>query len=259
MNARVVNLFGAVALAFASVGCATETTAYVPGSEPQPATNQTPAASYPIPAMDPKGTAYVMSFGAEPMKAPSGTLEFYLHLRIAAENRSDAVAWTIVTNDQVVNLGTAPLHATYAEASVGGSVLTLTQGQHGTLDVFYPLPQGGPQRATLSWQVRRGSEPVAGNTSFELVPSNQTADYVDYRPVDVAVEWWPDWWWGMGFYPWFGGPGWWGYWGPHYHGGWGYRGGGGWRGGGFHGGGGWRGGGGSRGGGGGSRGGGGHR
>src|ERR1700690_3485386 len=112
MNARVVNLFGAVALAFASVGCAPETTAYGPAWEPQPAANQTPFASYPIPAVDPKGTAYVMSFGAEPMKAPSGTREFYLHVRIAAENRSDAVAWTIDTNNQVVNLGVAPLHAT---------------------------------------------------------------------------------------------------------------------------------------------------
>jgi hypothetical protein len=255
MNARTTKLFfGAVALAFSS--CATETTAYGPMSEPQPAANQTPAASYPIPAVDPKGTAYVMSLGAEPMPTPSGTRGFFLHLRIAAENRSDAVAWIIDTRDQTVTLGGAPVQATYAEASAGGPVLTLAQGQHGTLDVFYLLPpEGGPNLATLSWKVHRGSDPVAGDTPFELVP-RQSAEYIEYRPVGAAVEVWPAWWWGMGFYPWVWGPGWgyYPYWGRGYaHGGWGYHGGG-WRGsGGWHGapsGSGWRGGGGFRGGGG---------
>ena len=218
-------LFGAVALATA--GCATETTVYGPVSEPQYAEHQAPAVPYPIPATDSKGTAYVMSFGGEPMPTPSGTQGFYLHLRIAAENRSDAASWTIDTRDQVVSLGAAPVPATYAESSTGGSVVTLAQGQHGTLDLFYPLPpQGNPGRANLSWQVRRGSEPVTGTTPFELVP-NQSTEYSDYRPAGVAVEWWPAWWWGVGFYPWLWGPGLgWGYypyWGRgHVHGGWGY-------------------------------------
>lgn len=254
MNAATMKVFvGAVALAVATVGCATETTISRPVSGPPSAGFQAPAAPYPIPAVDPKGTIYVMSFGGEPMPTPSATQGFYLHLRIAAENRSDAVSWTIETHDQAVSLGATPVQATYAQSSTGGPVLTLTQGQHGTLDIFYPLPsQGSPGQAILSWQVRRGSEPVTGITPFELVP-NQSPEYVDYRPAGVAVEWWPDWWWGVGFYPWLWGPGWgWGYpyWGRGYvHGGWGYGhpGAGGWRGGsapgrGF-GGGGWRGGG----------------
>ena len=209
MNARTfTSFFGAIALALASVGCAAEMSAYGPVSEPQPAAEQAPAASYPIPAVDPKGTAYVMSFGAEPMATPAGTQGFFLHLRIAAENRSDTVAWTIDTRDQVVSLGAAPVRATYAQGSAGGSVVTLAPGQHGTLDVFYPLPpQGNPGLATLAWQVRRGSEPVAGSTPFELVPS-QSAEYIDYRPVGVTVGYWPAWWWGVGFSPWFWGPGW---------------------------------------------------
>jgi hypothetical protein len=224
MNATTMKVFfGAVALAAA--GCATEATAYGPGSEPQYNEQQAPAVPYPIPAADPKGTAWVMSFGAEPMPAPSGTPGFYLHLRIAAENRSDAAVWTIDTRDQVVNLGAATVKPTYAESSAGGSVLTLPQGQHGTLDVFYPVPaQGSPGQASLLWQVRRGSEPVTGTTPFEMVP-NQSSDYVEYRPAGVAVDWWPWWWWGVGFSPWFWGPGW-GYY-PysgrgHFHGGWGH-------------------------------------
>lgn len=226
MNATMMKTFFA-AVALATAGCATETTAYGPASEPQYAEHQAPAVPYPIPAADPKGTAYVMSFGAEHMPTPSGAQGLYLHLRIAAENRADAAVWTIDTRDQVVSLGAAPVQATYAESSAGGSVLTLTQGQHGTLDVFYPLAaQANPGKATLSWQVRRGGEPITGTTPFELVP-NQPPEYVDYQPVGVAVEWWPAWWWGVGFYPWLWGPGWgWGYypyWGRgHFHGGWGH-------------------------------------
>jgi len=234
MNTTTIKVFGgAVALALATVGCATETTVSRPVSEP--AAYQTPAAPYPIPAADPKGTAYVVSFGGEPMPTPSGTHGFYLHLRIAAENRSDSFAWTIDTRDQVVSLGAAPVQATYAQSSTGGSVVTVAPGQHGFLDAFYPLPpQGSPPQATLTWQVRRGSESVTGTTPLELVPS-QSPEYVDYRPAGVVVETWPAWWWGFGFYPWLWGPGWgyYPYWGRGYiHGGWGHPhpGVGGWRG-----------------------------
>ncbi|HJX52583.1 MAG TPA: hypothetical protein VJ801_07445, partial [Polyangia bacterium] len=66
MNTTTMKVFsGAVVLALATVGCATETTTYRPVSEPQAAAYQVPAAPYPIPAIDPKGTAYVVSLGAE--------------------------------------------------------------------------------------------------------------------------------------------------------------------------------------------------
>jgi hypothetical protein len=238
MNATRRNVFlSVVALSLGAAGCATETIGYRDVSEPS--TYQTPAASYPIPTSNPKGTVYVMSLGGEPMSAPSGAQGFFLHLRIAAENRSDAVSWTITAHDQVVTLAGAPLRPTYAQSSVSGPAVTVTQGEHGYLDVFYPLPpQGSPGQATLSWQIRRGSEVSAATTSFELLPS-QSPEYVEYRPAGVAIDYWPAWWWGLGFYyPWWWGPGWgypyWG-WGRGYgHGGWGHGyghpGAGGWRG-----------------------------
>jgi hypothetical protein len=267
MNATRRYVFLSAVFGLATAGCATETVGYRDVSgQPE---YQMPAASYPIPTPNPKGMVYVMSLGGEPMAAPSGARELFLHLRVAAENKSDTTAWTIAAQDQVVNLGGAPLRPTYAQSSISGPALTLAQGQHGYLDVFYPLPsQGNPGQATLSWQVHRGSEVSAANTSFQLVPS-QSADYVEYRPAGVTINYWPEWWWGLGFYsPWWWGPGWgypyWG-WGHGYYGhGWGQgygRGGwgrgyghpggaGGWRGappsghfGGGHGGGGWRGGG----------------
>ena len=73
MNAATMKVFvGAVALAVATVGCATETTISRPVSGPPSAGFQAPAAPYPIPAVDPKGTIYVMSFGGEPMPTRSG-------------------------------------------------------------------------------------------------------------------------------------------------------------------------------------------
>ena len=249
MDATTMKPFvGAVALALAAVGCATETTISRPVSEPQSGAPQAPiAAPYPIPAVDAKGTVYVMSFGGEPMPTPSGTQGFYLHLRIAAENRSDAVAWTIEARDQAVSLGATPVQASYAQSSTGGPVLTVAQGQHGTLDVFYPLPpQGSPGQANLGLAgsprrrtshrdhaVRVGAESVA---RVRRLP----ARWCRGRNLAGLVV-------GRRFYPWLWGSGWgyYPYWGAGYARGGGWRGapapargvGGGFRGGGFRGGG----------------------
>jgi hypothetical protein len=233
MNASAEKiLIGAIAVGLVTAGCATESTTYRTVSGPPQTAPETPAASYPIPATDPKGMAYVMSLGGEPMAAPSGQQGYFLHLRIAAENRSDAAAWTIDAHDQIVTMATEQLRPTYAQGSAGGSVVTVPQGQHGYLDVFYPLPaQANPGQATLSWQIHRGNDGFAQATPFALQPS-QSPDYIDYRPAGVTVEYWPAGWWGVGFYS----PFWWGpglgypyYWGNGY--GWGHgHPGGGWRG-----------------------------
>ena len=259
MNATSMKAF-LVGLAMASglSGCATESTTVRTMSEPQQA-DQTPAATYPVPKTDPKGTAYVMSLGRESLAAPAGaapagTQAVYLHLRLAVENTSDAAAWTLDAHDQTVNLGAGPAQPTYAQGSTGNSVVSVAPGQHGYLDLYYALPAGNPAQAILSWQVRRASDVVSDSTPFALQAA-QTPEYAYYQPVGVAVEYRPAWWWGVGFYgPWWWGPGWgpypyWGYYGgygyrgPHYNGGFhgGYGPGPGFRGGpgpGFHGGGG---------------------
>ena len=107
MNATSMKAFlGGLALVLGATACATESTTVRTMSEPQ--AEQTPAASYPIPKTDPKGSAYVMSLGRESLASPSGAQALYLHLRIAVENKSDADAWTLDAHDQVVNLGPGP-------------------------------------------------------------------------------------------------------------------------------------------------------
>jgi hypothetical protein len=214
---RMKSFLGGLALLLAASSCATESTTVRTMSESQ---DQTPAAVYPVPKTDPKGTAYVMSLGREFLVSPSGAKALYLHLRVAAENKSDAAAWTLDAHDQVVNLGAGPVQPTYAQGSAGTSVVTVAPGQHGYLDLFYALPAGNtPAQAVLGWQVRRGTEVVADSAPFQL-QSAQTPDYAYYQPMGT-VEYWPAWWWGVGFYgPWWWGPG----WGPYPYGGYGYHG-----------------------------------
>ncbi len=233
MNATSMKAFlGVMALGLSAGACATESTTVRTMSQPPEQEDQTPAASYPIPKTEPKGAAYVLSLGRESLASPAGTQALYLHLRLAAENQSDATEWTLDAHDQVLDLGGATAKPTYAQGSKTGSVLTVAPGQNGFLDLFYALPQGGiPPQAVLTWKIRRGAEVVTDSTPFAL-QSSQTPEYAYYQPVGVTVQYWPASWWGVGFYgPWWWGPGWgpYPYWswyhGPGYHGGFygGYR------------------------------------
>jgi hypothetical protein len=223
MNAKRMKAFlGGLALALGASSCATETTTIRTMSEP-PQGDQTPAATYQVPKTDPKGMVYVMSLGRESLTSPAGAQALYLHLRIAAEIKSDTSPWTLDAHDQVINLGGGPAQPTYAQGTAGSSVLTVETGKNGTLDLFYALaPGSNAPQAVLSWQVRRGTEVETDATPFAL-QSAQTPDYAYYQPVGARVEYWPAWWWGVGFYgPWWWGPGWgpypyWGGYGGYYH------------------------------------------
>src|SRR5205814_698948 len=104
---------------------------------------------------------HVMSLGVEQLPVAAGQPSSYLHLRIAAENTSDAVTWTVDPNEQT--LGAGP--PSFAEASAGGPVLTLAKGARGYLDVYYPATAAGG-RVALAWKVRRGTEVASGSTEF---------------------------------------------------------------------------------------------
>jgi hypothetical protein len=235
---------GVLAAVATASGCAYES-AYYDSTTSYPATNQQqaapPVSSYSIPSTDPKGSVHVISLGAEQLPVPAGQPDSYVHLRIAAENRTDEAPWTVDPNDQVLSAGGAPVAASFAEASSGGPVpvLTLAKGAHGYLDLFYPAPPAGAAtRVTLSWKIHRGNEVVPGSTDFDRVASPDPA-YSRYEPVagpHVYVGlglgwWWPDYYWWGG--PWWGRP-WWGYpsygyyggfYGRGYYGGHGYYGG----------------------------------
>jgi hypothetical protein len=232
-----------------------------------------PVLRYAIPSDAPKGEAYVMSLGVQSFTAADGTPSPMLLLRIAVENKS-AEPWILDPADAALAFDDmAPVPPTYAKGSKTAGPQTIAPGGRGELNLYFTLPAGArPQAASLSWQVRRGSESTALNSRFDLMTGSDS-DQLYYAPVyDPALvyAWGPGWWWGPSWYwgwglGWgWGGPWWYGGWRgwrgyPHYHHGGGgyrgrpmYRGGGGggfhgqpmYRGGGFHGGGGFRGGGG---------------
>jgi len=188
---------------------------------------QPASAAYGIPSNAPKGTAYIVSLGGEQLPVNNGT-GFFMHVRIAAENDGDTATWRFDPNEQALRFegANAPEPAAFAEASTGGPVLTLARGQRGQLDLYYALPaQGGPQRTTLEWHVRRGDEPLAYATSFER-PAGAVAEDggAYYEPVYDArlhFAFGPGWWWGYDYWPFYYGfyaPFYRPWWGPRFYG-----------------------------------------
>ena len=185
-----------------------------------------PVSSYSIPATDPRGSVHVISLGAEKLPVAAGQPDSYVHLRIAAENRGDDTVWMVDPNEQVLTHPGGSVPASFAEASTGGPVLTLKKGQQGYLDVYYPAPPAeGPNRITLAWRLRRGSEAVPGTTDFDRVASPQPGYAAYYQPVHgphVHVGLGLGWWWWPDYYFWNHGPYWhpyprfWGYYGGYW-------------------------------------------
>lgn len=220
------------------------------------AAGQPAASTYNIPAEDPKGKVYVMSLGGEKLPVGEGGAALYLHLRVAAENQSDSVPWTLDARNQVVVLGaaqavqgqTASMGPAFAQGSGGSPLVQIPPGSRGSLDLYYPLTSGiDPQTVSFAWEVQRPSGTIAQQTVFQR-QVDQEGYYghgYAYGPAytsRVHLQVGPGWWWGpygawgagWGWDPWFYGGmgypwGWGGYWGPGYYGR-GYWGGGGYRG-----------------------------
>jgi hypothetical protein len=212
MKTRAGWLLVLLASATAS-GCAYRASYEAQGGAPADETGP-PVSTYPIPANDPagaKGSVNVISMGTERLPVAAGQPDMFLHVRLAAENTSDGVSWTIDPNDQLVSSGGTSLQPSFAEASGGGPVLTLNSGGRGYLDVFYPAPPANSaNRITINWRLQRGGETVAGATDLDRV-AGPDPTYAYYQPVygpnvymgfGLGYWWWPD------YYFWHHGPFW---------------------------------------------------
>src|SRR5207253_685855 len=74
------------------------------GAQPGPSPQAEVSARYSIPPTDPdgpKGALYVTSLGTKTFPSGSGGNIEYLHVRLAAENDKDTVAWVLDARDQV--------------------------------------------------------------------------------------------------------------------------------------------------------------
>jgi len=231
-------------------GCAYESGYYERTYYPQTAETAPPVSQYSIPATNPRGSVTVLSLGPEQLPVAAGQPTSYLHLRIAPENKTDDVAWTVNPNEQLLAVPGGSVNPSFAESSTGTPVLTLAKGSHGYMDLYYLAPSAG-NRVSLSWKVHRGTEVAGGSTDFDRIVTPDSA-YARYAPTGSNVYvgvglgwwwpsyyWWGDPWWGWGsagywpyYYPryygyhgYYGRPYYGGYWGRGYYGGGGYYGG----------------------------------
>src|SRR5262249_5954318 len=158
-----------LSFALAAAGCAHqayyEADAYPDVAYAQPPQEAFTTATYNVPAQNPQGSVHVVSMGSERLPAGPGKPENYLHLRVALENKSDTVPWTVNTYEQTATLAGGPTVApSYAQTSANGPTLKVEHGGRGEVDLFYALPPAGATAANLSWRVHRGDEVVAQNT-----------------------------------------------------------------------------------------------
>jgi uncharacterized membrane protein YgcG len=185
----------------------------LPGLGAPPAEVGPPVSSYTIAAAGKEtGAVHVVSLGSERLPAGPGKPDLYLHLRLAADNREDAIPWDLDPREQkLLRAGRVDLPA-YAAASGGGPVLRVERGKRGVLDVYYPLqsPTGDP-RVSLIWRLRRGVKTAGLVTHFLRAVSPDTA-YIYYQPERgpqvVSGLRYDSWWWGD-YYFWQHGELWW--------------------------------------------------
>jgi hypothetical protein len=182
-------------LAVVQVACLRTATEYRPVGV---AAGDSITPSYELPSAAPKGTLRVVTFGGERLPVGPGAPEVYLHLRLVAENDSDASAWVLDPNEQLLTFNGQTLPPSYSRASGAGPVLSLERGERGFLDVYFPLPELDPARVSLAWRLRRGGEVLAELTSFDRV-SGRTDDYFDYdtgASFGMGLGWfWPEYCW----------------------------------------------------------------
>ncbi len=222
---------------------------YSPQDYVEPEPPGPPVSQYEIPTIAPKGKAFVMSLGPEDRAAPGALPERLLRIRVAVQNDTDTVAWTLDPRDMKLAFdGSTTLYPAYSSSEPAGTSLVVPPGKRGKLDLFFPIgPDARPLFVDLLWQVHRGSQTDTISTRFDM-SNGPVAGEIYYEPAEdagVALDYDPGWWWGPDWDWW--GPDW--YWGMGWWGGGrpfrGYRGGfygggprfGGFHGGGYHGGG----------------------
>ncbi len=191
---------------------------YSPQDYVQPEPPGPPVSQYAIPAVAPKGKAFVMSLGVEDRAAPGAPPERLLHIRIAVQNDADTVAWTLDPRDMKLALdGSSNLYPAYSSSEPAGTLLEVPPGKRGKVDLFFPIgPEARPMFVDLLWQVHRGSQTETFSTRFDMLNGPVTGE-IYYEPTEeagVVLDYAPGWWWGPDWYlwgpDWYWGMGWWG-------------------------------------------------
>jgi hypothetical protein len=186
-------------LAMTLTGCGAFTPiSYVPVVPAPTADGYDLASPYPI-GSPASGTVEVVAFEGKRLPVGWQRPALYLHLRLAGQNRGDAVTWRFNPNDQFLFYEDTMVRPAFARTSAGTPVLALARGEQGWIDLYYPLPDDGdPAAATLWWRVHRGPELVGQRTDLALVSGRERRIYHDDDEpiggtpgsVSMALGWW---------------------------------------------------------------------
>jgi hypothetical protein len=183
-------------------GCA-HTYTYVPVG---PGAAGGPAAQYPVPPVGPHGEAYVTSFGFTDFDTGQGSVQRFVHARLAISNGS-AATWEVDGREQFLAApARQPAPPSFVNTDAGtGPVYPVPPGVVKVFDLYFAPPQGLGQPESLAgfaldWSVNAGGQIVANQTSFERYdgPVESYAAYPPYVTVGLGFGFG---WWYAPFYP----------------------------------------------------------
>lgn len=143
---------------------------------PEDATHWTdgyPTATLLVPPEAPQGTIEVSSFGFEEIRS-EGRERSVLHVRLTVTNDGDAVPWTIVPDEQIVDVSGEPRCSPLAmkQALPMNEPVVIAQRERQPLDLYFALPATVASEDTLMgfdvlWQVRPAARLYSSRTHFD--------------------------------------------------------------------------------------------
>jgi hypothetical protein len=180
----------------AAAGCAATSYVYTP-EHAGGWSDGYPTVSIDVPPGAATGTVAVTSFGITeltPDRAPPLTA---LHVRLAIANEGDAVPWTVVTSDQLVEIAGEGRSRPILVNTDVPTLPTVSIGprERRVLDLYYPLPFGIRNEDDLRgfdllWQVSTPTRKVAWRTHFARVALDEAA----HGNIVLWSGWAPVWW-----------------------------------------------------------------
>jgi hypothetical protein len=177
--------------ALALPACASRGFVYEPVTTTSAEVVGRPAASYPIPATGPQGSAELVSFGLAEVQGEDEATRA-LCMRLIVANRSDR-SWSVDARVQALVFDDGQeVTPKYALAADGQPpVVEIPAGGTRAIDLFFPLPAGIEDARALPrfdavWSVRTPTRVVTGRTPFARISVTPRA----YS--DVSAPFWMD-------------------------------------------------------------------
>jgi hypothetical protein len=151
-----------------------------------------------VPAEAPRGHVELSSYGFTDLDPEGGPPITTLHVRIAVENASDHVPWTIDYSRTTLDIrGESRVTAAFINGEAATlPYVTIERGQHALADLYFPLPARMHGEADLpsfdvTWQVATPDRLLESRTRFERARVGVAAT-TPTPPLGRAHKWWFD-------------------------------------------------------------------